>query len=295
MSVLLPTDAAYPRIRAAKLNSHWPASEPPFERSNSDFAQFAIKLEIFLQQCGLDRYIFAKAPLLITAPSDTREPHAYDNWLCNNGLIIGVIRAAVDRSEHEGLVTSSTAKDCFDNLKKRALNEGPVKQVALLRESLSTYNPITSPLEVTARKICELVDRAFDIGDINRDLFKSIALLNSINDKAYKALQTQISRGLADSTKDNPYRSSNIRKLFETMDSLSTLSKSSTGDTALAAKATPFHSTSSNHLSGHNHGTGQLCCVLCQSLGFPCRGHTKEWCVQQGGGQAGKTIEESRT
>ncbi|KAG6892658.1 hypothetical protein C0993_003310, partial [Termitomyces sp. T159_Od127] len=81
------------------------------------------------------------------------EPVAYANWLTNNDLIIGVIQAAVSDAEQEGLVTDGTAKECYNALKARAQSEGPVKQVALIREALTTYAPVSEPLETTARKI----------------------------------------------------------------------------------------------------------------------------------------------
>lgn len=281
-------DSAHPRIWAVKLNAHWPASETPFDRATGEFSKWSTKLEIFLQQTGLDRYIFApssRPERLITEPDHTTEPIAHSNWLSNNDLIIGVIRAAISDAEQEGLTTDGTAKECYDALKARAQSEGPVKQVALIREALSTYTPISEPIEDTARRICELIDRAFAIGVIDKDLLKCIALLNSINDKAFEAVQAQVSRGLADSTKTDPYTSAHIRKLFQTIDSLATLGRS-TSDTALiATKAIP---------GTHNHGPGWSCCELCFGLGFPCRGHTKQWCIRPGGGMAGKTIDESK-
>lgn len=291
-STALSSDATYPRIRLTKLNAHWPATEPPFDRTTGEFTKWSTKLNIFLQQSGLDRYIFAsdKNPSrLITQPDPITEPNAYANWLSNNDLIIGVIRAAVSESEQEGLETDGSAKECYDALKACAHREGPVKQVALVRQALSTYAPVGEPIDVTARKICDLVDRAFAIGTIDKDLLKCIALLNSINDKTFESLQTQVSRGLADTTPSNPYTSAQIRKLFQTVDSLTTLNKTPSTDTALSARDTK----ASSH--PHNHGPSFPCCGNCYSAKLPCRGHTKEWCIRPGGGMAGKTIEESRT
>lgn len=164
-----------------------------------------------------------------------------------------------------------------------------MKQVALIRQALSTYAPVVEPIDSTARKICDLIDRAFAIGAIDKDLLKCIALLNSINDKSFESLQTQVSRGLSDATVSSPYTSSQIRKLFQTVDSLSTLTKTTSTDTALTAR----DSKPSTH--PHNHGPGFPCCEICYALRLTCRGHTKEWCIRPGGGMAGKTIEESRT
>ncbi|KAG6824588.1 hypothetical protein H0H92_006408 [Tricholoma furcatifolium] len=148
MSSVLSTDARYPHIHAAKLNAHWSSSEKLFDRLSGNFLQFSTKLEIFLQQCGLDHYIFScKTSPLIVAPDATTKPHTYNNWLANNGLIIGVIRTAIDHSKHNGLVTDKTAKDCYKSLKSLTLDKGPVVQCALLREALSTFSDPSSPLK----------------------------------------------------------------------------------------------------------------------------------------------------
>ncbi|KAG6887366.1 hypothetical protein C0992_012605 [Termitomyces sp. T32_za158] len=127
---MLSTDTSYPRIRLAKLNAHWPAAEPPFDRATGEFSKWSTKLEIFLQQSGLNRYIFASErnpSRLITQPNETMEPNVYANWLSNNDLIIGVICAAVSEAEQEGLETDGSAKECYDALKARAQREGQIK------------------------------------------------------------------------------------------------------------------------------------------------------------------------
>lgn len=51
----------------------------------------------------------------------------YTNWLSNNNLIIGVIRAAISEAEFEGLKTDVMAKEYYNALKARAQHEEPVK------------------------------------------------------------------------------------------------------------------------------------------------------------------------
>lgn len=282
-------DTLYPRVRPTKLNAHWPSTEPPFDWATGKFTKWSTKLEIFLQQSGLDRYIFAsekKPDRLITSPNPHTEPNAYGNWLANNDLIIGVIRTAISEAKQEGLETDGTAKEYYDALKMRAHHEGLVKQVALIREALSTYTPVTDPIDTMAQKICDLIDRAFAIGIIDKDLLKCIALLNCINNKSFESIQTQVSQGLANSTADKPYASSQIRKLFQTVNSLATLSRT---DTALAAR-----DNAGTAVNNHNHGPNFPCCSVCYTMGSSCRGHTKEWCIKPGGGMAGKTIKESK-
>lgn len=120
MSLLQSADTSYLRIRPAKLNAHWPALETPFDCATGEFSKWSTNLEIFLQQSGLNRYIFApvtRPDRLIAQPDPSTEPNAYANWLSNNDLIISVIRAAVSDAEQEGLATDGTAKECYNALK----------------------------------------------------------------------------------------------------------------------------------------------------------------------------------
>ncbi|KNZ77209.1 hypothetical protein J132_06204 [Termitomyces sp. J132] len=147
------TETTYPRICPIKLNAHWPSSEPPFDCMTGKFVKWSMKLEIFSQQSWLDHYIFTpekKPDCLIAEPHLVTEPNAYPNWLSNNDLIIGIIHAAVSEAEQEGLIMDSTAKECYDALKAQAQCEGPVKQVALVCEALSTYAPVSEPIDTTA-------------------------------------------------------------------------------------------------------------------------------------------------
>ncbi|KAG6859908.1 hypothetical protein C0995_002118 [Termitomyces sp. Mi166 len=87
-----------------------------------EFTKWSTKLKIFLQQSGLDCYIFVpkkKPKHLISPPNPNTKPVAYANWLSNNDLIISVSHAAMSNAEQEGLYTDGTAKG-YDTLKLRA-------------------------------------------------------------------------------------------------------------------------------------------------------------------------------
>ena len=161
MSIPHTTDAFYPQICCAKLNTHWPASETPFDHAMGEFSKWSTKLEIFLQQSSLNQYIFGpmtKPNHLILQPNSKTEANVYANWLSNNNLIISVIQAAVSDAEQEGLVMDGTAKECYNALKSWAHCKGLLKQVTLIHKALSTYIPVLEPIETTAWKICKLVD-----------------------------------------------------------------------------------------------------------------------------------------
>ncbi|KAG6899752.1 hypothetical protein C0995_005030 [Termitomyces sp. Mi166 len=92
-------------------------------------------------------------------------------------------------------------QQCFKDLKTQAQWEGPIKQIALLQEALSTYCSQSKSLPVMVSQITNIVKRTFNIDEINADLFTCIALLSSLNDLAFKALQNSVSTLLSKSTK----------------------------------------------------------------------------------------------
>ncbi|KAG6871459.1 hypothetical protein C0992_010906, partial [Termitomyces sp. T32_za158] len=113
-------------------------------------------------------------------------------------------------SEYEGLDEDKTAANLFVQIKARAEGEGPVRMVALIQEVLRIQCSPDESLTVTAKRICDIISRIFAIKALDEDLFKCVVLLNSLNNPLYAAVQTQVSRGLADATAENPYKSDNI-------------------------------------------------------------------------------------
>ncbi|KAF8230085.1 hypothetical protein L208DRAFT_1154890, partial [Tricholoma matsutake] len=216
-------------------------------------------------------------------PHATEEPHAHSNFVMNSHMAVAALQQAVGKSEMEFIDYTKGAKACYDTITVRCRSAGPVKQISLICEALSMYCSLSELLVSTATKICNTVDRMFAMGDITQDLFKGIALLNSLNDKAFKSIQSNISCALSDSTKTTPYTSDHIRCILESKDML---------------KLTKRHmhmqnvtlSTKSSNL--HNHRPHDIFCSNCFAQGKLCRGHKKEWCIHKGGGMEGKTIAE---
>ncbi|GLB45783.1 hypothetical protein LshimejAT787_2900110 [Lyophyllum shimeji] len=281
MSTPIPSDASHPSIPLIRLQVPWSASNKKLDRTTGEFNDWSEDLSDALTVNGLLGYVFD--PIIPCPPADT-EPRAHANWIANDSLARGFISLAIEKTERDGIPKDKGAKAFYEALKSRANGEGPVKQVALIREAFSTYCSATEPLPTTAMKICDIIDRAFAMGNINKDLFKCIALLNALNDDSFRAIQSNVSRALSESTATDPYTSSKIRRLLETEQTLiNSKSRYSTANTALAAKAPTQKSKTRVYL-----------CDRCKELGLPYEGHTKPWCTQKGGGCEGKTPAEAK-
>ncbi|GLB40854.1 putative mitochondrial protein [Lyophyllum shimeji] len=248
--VPLPTDASHPSIPLIRLSVPW-GNNTKLDRTTGDFNDWSDDL------------------------SDA---------LTVNGLRVGFILLAISKTERDGIPKDKGAKALYDALKKRATGEGPVKQVTLLRQALSTYCSVTEPLPTTAMKIREICRRAFAMGPITEEVFTCISLLNSLQDEAFRSIRSTVSRGLSESTDADPYTYDKIRRLLETEQTLLTsMSQFPITDAALAAKTTAQKPKNRVYI-----------CDNCKGLGLPYDGHTKPWCTQKGGGCEGKTPTEAK-
>lgn len=285
-SSILPTDATNPSIPERIIRHRWEGSK--YTRADGNFLQWTEKLKDSLILNGIYSYVFDDVAV---RPSIDTEPRAYANWGLNDRLAITFIKSALDDAEHRDLVTDNGAAACYADLKARAQREGPIKQVALLQDALSTYCSMTEPLPTTAGRIVDTVKRAFDIGTVDVNLFTCIALLNSLNDPAFESLQNSVSTLLSSSTQSKPCSPADIRILMENAQNILNVAKSSPATVFSVRGGT---STRSMDLPGHNHGHGATCCENCFALKRPCKGHTKAFCVQKGGGMMGKSIAEAQ-
>ncbi|KAG5721537.1 hypothetical protein E4T56_gene13114 [Termitomyces sp. T112] len=119
----------------------------------------------------------------------------------------------------------------------------------------------------TINRIFRKINHAFEVGDVMKELLQSIAALSSLsNNSLYANARLIISCDLAAATASTPYGPDNICCFLENEQMLYAVDKglADTQLTALAAQTQTF------------------------------MGHTKPWCILEGGGMAGKTLEDAR-
>ena len=136
------------------------------------------------------------------------------------------------------------------------------------------------PLPETAEKICNLIERAFAMGDIKANLLCCIALLNSLSDN-FPHARSIISCDIAASTATSLYGSKDIHLFLENEQSLLENDQRNDSHSPVALTARVKPSKSSNVPTCGNQ--------VCKRTG-----HMMEYCIKPGGGMAGKTIEESK-
>ena len=234
MSVL-SSASSNPSVPERVIRHKWEGTK--YSHADGNFSQWTEKLKDALILNGLYGQVFDTSE----CPKATLEPCAHANWGLNDRLAITFIKTALDDAEHRDLVMDRGTTYCFTDLKSRAQREGPIKQIALLQEALSTYCSTAEPLPITAGRIADTVKRAFDIGDVTKDLFTCIALLNSLNDPSFESLQNLVSTLLSKSTQSAPCNPTNIRLLMENAQNIINAKAKSVHATALSVKGGGKH------------------------------------------------------
>ena len=175
------------------------------------------------------------------------------------------------------------SKAAWDMLRDRHQNEGPIRQVDLLRTALNMKCRKGTPLPQTCREIYNAVDQAFAMGDFTVNLFRCIAIINSLED--FPHIRSSILRDLCTSTKDKEYTSKDIRHYLESEQTLHAVTEKSTttSDIALAART--------SNAKSFNVPT----CSNCK-----CQGHSNQYCKRSKSQRMlatriGKTLEMATT
>ena len=213
------------------------------------------------------------------------KPRALWNWNSNDRSTCAFFSSAISDAEWKALgdPPRSNAKAYWEKLKNCHSSDRPVAQVYLLKQAMNVV--ITSPSESitkTIDKAANLVHRAYTMNSANglaEETFLSIIALNALG-KEHEAIQFQLQDHLQQATPQSPFSFTQIQAFLEDKQRLIDVNKRQNNPTA-----TP----SSIALSAQD--TNNI--ILCSNCGK--RGHKDRYCISQGGGMAGKTIEESKT
>lgn len=174
----------------------------------------------------------------------------------------------------------------WEYLKDRHGGVVPVQQVHLLQEVLTTKCSLTKSLTRMADTIFAKIDWAFDTAEVMKELLKSIAILSALSDKSYTHIQSIISCDLATMADVEKYGPMEIRCFLE---GEQTLIDADRGSPASTTDPTP------TVLAVNGLKYEKLICTGYKSRNHPnYMGHTVQWCILEGGGMEGKTIEKLR-
>ena len=265
-SSLPDVDAYRPLITKLSVSQSFTGDK--LDHAKSNWTAWSTKILIKLALNGLKGYIMGTA----SCPLATSKPHAHANWLHNDELAFNFILDNIEDREQTLVITKKMAKECWDTLEQRHVQEGPMRQLQLIQEAMSICCSTTESLVITGTKLYELAKWALAMGPLTLDVVTSLYILNSLT--TFPHLHTTINHNISSSTKDAPYTATAILQLLENEQRLLDADQSSTASTSIAliAKNVP-----------------RLLCSNCKRTT-----HTVEYCVAPGGGMAGKLIEESK-
>jgi hypothetical protein len=191
-------DSVYPSIQLIRTSQVFSGTK--LDKIKGNFKTWSEDAELFLTACGLIGYVDGT-----TVSPGSNEPRAISNWKANDKLAAALLFETLERSEWTFLDRTKGTKACWDAIKERHHNEGPIRQVNYLQEAMSTKFSKTDPLPTTAEKICVAIDRAYDMGEITCDLMKCILILDGLTD--FPHTRALISREISSSTAEKPITS----------------------------------------------------------------------------------------
>jgi hypothetical protein len=264
---LLKADALRPSISLTRPNNVFAGEK--LNKLKSNYKKWNKDMTHYLAINGLLSYVLGEK----SKPSPSSEPRAHENWIENDRFAYTAIAMNVSDENEAELDMAKGAKVAWDTLRERHQNEGPVRQVDLLHTALNVKCKKGMPLPQTCHKICNAVDQAFMMGDFTVDLFRCIAIINTLED--FPHICSSILWDLRASTKEKEYTSKDIRHYLESEETLHSATKS--------------FSVSDITLTAHTKSPNVPTCSNCKR-----QGHSNLYCISPGGGMAGKTIQESK-
>ncbi|THU77642.1 hypothetical protein K435DRAFT_812259 [Dendrothele bispora CBS 962.96] len=237
----VPSDTTRPSVSAISLNTAL------FKHDNlsKDAHNWTTWSRQFIQclrmNQGADAYLTGK----VDQPNRFAEPRAYSNWWANNGSILGFMGLTVSESEQEIIDDATTAEEAWTKLKNRHSQEGPVKQVQLIRDALAIRYSTSEKFASTSSKLTTLNKRIWAMGAPSPELFLCILMINSMSGlPELRSTRENVAQALAAS--DGPdidlvkeplkrrYDSTDIKRALDTAQGLVD-SESQVDDIALAS------------------------------------------------------------
>ena len=265
----MASDATNPSITKKKITNSFPGEK--LDKLKSNYKKWGSDILLSLTLNGLGGYPTGT----VKKPSEPEQPRAHQNWLANDALTTAFIATYVVDREHDFVDLTKTSAENWTILKERHQNEGPVRQVNLLLQALTTRCTKETPLPETAAQICTDIERAFAMDNITSDLLCCIALLNSLGTH-FPHARSIVLRDISASTKGAPYTSVDIRRYLENEQTLHESDQTTTATESIA-------------LAARTPNNGIPTCIVCKK-----RGHSVKYCISEGGDMAGKTLDESK-
>ena len=140
------------------------------------------------------------------------EPHTNANRGENDDLAFNFILQNIDKSEQEFILADTavtTSNACWDKLKTRHVNEGPMCQLQLIHEGMTLrFSHHDEPLPTSVTKAYQLAKQTLAMGALTANVMASLFILSGLTNYAH--LQTTVNHSISQSTKIKPYTPTDI-------------------------------------------------------------------------------------
>ncbi len=268
-----PNDATRPIVTPARII---PFAGDLLDRTKSNWLTWSSGVKDDLDMCRLGSHILPAPDC--DPPDSTIHPNAYQNWLLNDRAARAFLNKGCSEVEKDLLTNIKTARDCWVKLEALHTNEGPVRQAQLIQGVVGKKFARSADMVDTARAQLKDMSRAFKMpGGLSEDTFISVILLMNLG-AGLEHIRANIQRDMQAATKAKPYSPSSIISYLEHERQLVLSDTNTDATTSIALAAT----------NSSGRGTPAIC-TNCKRAR-----HTAKYCVQTGGGMAGKSIEESK-
>ncbi|KNZ81023.1 hypothetical protein J132_03012 [Termitomyces sp. J132] len=266
-------------LPVGKITSSWTGHV--LEKDNGKYTEWAYAMKLKLSLAQLWDYVFDPMP----SPDATYEPWAYCLWTSNHRLACSFLKRALSSSKQKLCAEEEDPGALRVYLKDRHGGAVPIKQVRLLQEALTAKCSLSELLTKMVDVIFEKIDCVFDVGEVTKDLLKSIAMLSVLSDKSFAHIWSIISQDLGQASNISKYGPTEIRLFLEGEQMLLEVDKSPSVPIDSALAAAPGKASWSKDITC-------TACKACQHSAHIYTSHTVPWCILEGGGMAGKSIEE---
>lgn len=274
----LASDTSHPSIPLQSVKESSWGDVAVLDKNTNNYAAWSRHVVRILQlSSGLDQYLDGSLP----APNPHYEPRANRHWKLNNAAIQAFLFLKCASSEHQFIENCTTAEDIWNVLKKRHVHQGPMTQVTLIQEALSIRYSSSVPFAETTLILRNLNRRIWDMGAPTSEGFLCILMLLALSaDESLSPVRDSIVTGLSSATADRAYTSAHI---------VDCLDYEQQARSMATARSVPVPAEAHVACGSYNTDSKQTICSNCKKPR-----HTAEFCIQPGGGMAGKTVAEAQ-
>ncbi|KAF9043428.1 hypothetical protein BJ165DRAFT_1405734 [Panaeolus papilionaceus] len=271
-----PTDITRPSITILSAPSSFTGT--PLSMSKANWRDWKWDIEGALGLTGLWDYILGHIP----CPKADHEPRAHRNWKSNDRVARFYIDSAMDRDEARALNVRDLqpATLLWKTLKDKYETAGAVSQFMLLEQVFHTELEDGENLLKSFNSAVDLASQAYG-SKLTRNTFQVLALTRMIShipslSHIKSTIHSELHRAAKDGNRDT-YTIDDIRSLITQRQTEITSQKHRQPETALST--TPAKKS-------------VRAPVICEN----CNGrhHTKKYCINEGGGMHGSTVEQSK-